>query len=43
MADDSAAALEKSYASKYWVNADGEIETERPFEEAVLARAEPGT
>jgi hypothetical protein len=43
MTDDSAAALEKSYASKYWVNADGEIETERPFEEAVLARAEPGT
>lgn len=43
LADDPAPATEKSYASKYWVNADGEIETERSFDEASLAGAEPGT
>ena len=43
LADESSPAIEKSYASKYWVNADGEIETERPFEEAALMGAEPGT
>lgn len=41
--DEASAAAEKSYRSKYWVNADGEIETERPFEESVLTGAEPGT
>jgi hypothetical protein len=41
--DESAPAFEKSFASKYWVDADGEIETERSFDEASLAGAEPGT
>ena len=43
LADESAPAIERSYASKYWVDADGEIETERPFEEASQMGAEPGT
>lgn len=43
LADEPAPAIERSYASKYWVNADGEIETERAFDEASLAGAEPGT
>lgn len=43
LTDESSPAIEKSYASKYWVNADGEIETERPFEEASLMSSEPGT
>ena len=34
---------ERTYASKYWVDADGEIETEHPFIEAALKSAEPGT
>lgn len=41
--EQSSDVVERSYASKYWVNADGEIETERPFDEATLAGAEPGT
>lgn len=41
--DESSEAVEKRYSSRYWVNADGEIETERPFDESVLTGAEPGT
>lgn len=43
LVDEAAPAVEKSYASKYWVNADGEIETERTFDEASLAGPAPGT
>jgi hypothetical protein len=39
----TAPAIKRSYESKYWVNADGEIETDRPFDEVTLAGAEPGT
>lgn len=43
LADERAPAVERSFTSKYWVNADGEIETERSFEEGALMGAEPGT
>lgn len=41
--DEAAPAIERSYTTKYWVNADGEIETERPFDDAALTGTEPGT
>jgi hypothetical protein len=43
LGDEAAPTIERSHASRYWVDADGEIEVERPFDEAGLTGAGPGT
>lgn len=43
--DESAPAIEKTFATKYWVDADGEIESEHPYDDDATwtAATAPGT
>lgn len=41
--DDEAPAAERTFATKYWVDADGEIESEHPYDDASWDATPPGT